>query len=405
MGPTSPLLLWETLVHERARLVGLCATIVRNSDAAEDLAQETLYEAWKHQHELRERDRATQWLNGIARNVCLRWWERERREVAHSMDAPAAQRARESGRSAGGALETLADEFDLERELERDELVTLLDRAMWRLPPDARVLLVARYIEELPLLELAQRLGVSEGAVKLRLHRAKLALRHVLVAEFAEVVQSYGLVSTAAGDWEETRLWCIICGQRRLLGRLKRGNGPGEFSLRCPSCFASRGMVYHDSDATLLGGVTRYKSAMARISTWADSYFREALRSGVVACRRCASPAALTIEQNEENSKADAITSMRALVVTCGHCGLRNAQSHAGLILASAEGQAFWRAHPRIRLLPEREVETQGRAALVTSFASVADVARFEVISACETYDVLGVYRSDASPNALEARN
>jgi len=96
---------------------------------------------------------------------------------------------------------------------------------------------------------------------------------------------------------------------------------------------------------------------------------------------------------------------MRILVVTCGYCGLQNVQSHAGLILASAQGQAFRRAHPRIRLLPEREVETQGRAALVTSFATVTDGARFEVVSARETYDVLGVYRSDANTDALESCN
>jgi hypothetical protein len=50
-------------------------------------------------------------------------------------------------------------------------------------------------------------------------------------------------------------------------------------------------------------------------------------------------------------------------------------------------------------------VETQGRAALVTSFASVTDGARFEVVSARETYDVLGVYRSDANTDAFDNRN
>ena len=165
-------------------------------------------------------------------------------------------------------------------------------------------------------------------------------------------------------------------------------------------------MIYHDSDATLLGGVTRYKSAMTRISTWADGYFREALRNRVVACRRCARPAALTIDsESGEDQSADPLAHMRALVVTCGYCSLQNVQSHAGLILASAQGQAFWRAHPRIRLLPELAVETQGRAALVTSFASVVDGARFEVVSARETYEVLGVYGADASSGAFDSHS
>jgi RNA polymerase sigma-70 factor (ECF subfamily) len=398
--------LWETLIHERTRLVGLYASLARNRDVAEDLAQETLFEAWKHRHALRERDRASQWLKGIARNVFLRWRQRERGEVARYTVVPVAHGSVcEDEHPAVVALETLADDFDLERELERHELATLLDQAMGLLPPGARALLVRRYIEGWTLAELAQRLGVSEGAMKLRLHRGKLALRRVLIEEFAETAQAYGFAQPAAGGWEETRLWCIACGQYRLLGRLKQGNGPGEFSLRCPGCFASRGMIYHDSDATLLGGVTRYKSAMARISTWADGYFREALRNRGVACRRRAHLAALTGDPGGEDYSADPLASLRALAVTCGYCGLRNVQSHAGLILASAQGQAFWREHPRIRLLPERKVETQGRAALVTSFASVVDGARFEVISARDTYDTIACYRTDASSGALETSN
>lgn len=396
--------LQDTLIQERPRLVGLCASLVHNRDAAEDLAQETLYEAWKSRSELRDSDRAAQWLTGIARNVCLRWRQRERREAARYPISLVAQGTGEDDHPAGAALDTLADDFDLERELERHELAALLDQAMALLAPETRALLVGRYIERWPHAEMAQRLGVSEGAVKLRLHRGKLALRRALLDEFPDTAQAYGLAPPATETWQETRLWCISCGQRRLLGRIKRGDGPGEFSLRCLGCFISSGLIYHDSDTTLLGGVTRYKSAMARISTWADGYFREALRNGVVACRRCGRPATLTINSGSGDDQSDdPLAKMRTLVVTCGYCGLQNVQSHAGLILASAQGQAFRRAHPRIRLLPERAIETQGRAALVTSFASVADGARFEVVSARETYDVLGVYRSDANTDAIES--
>ncbi len=61
------------LPAERARLVRLCTTITGNGDVAEDLAQETLLEAWRHLHKLRDPERRAQWLSGIARNVCLRF--------------------------------------------------------------------------------------------------------------------------------------------------------------------------------------------------------------------------------------------------------------------------------------------------------------------------------------------
>src|SRR6266700_3068852 len=62
------------LPTERARLVHLCATITGNGDVAEDMAQETLLEAWRHLHKLRDPERRAQCLTGIARNVCLRFF-------------------------------------------------------------------------------------------------------------------------------------------------------------------------------------------------------------------------------------------------------------------------------------------------------------------------------------------
>ena len=61
-----------SLVLERPRLVGLCASLTINPQVAEDLAQETLLEAWRHLGELRDKQKFSQWLSGIARNVCLR---------------------------------------------------------------------------------------------------------------------------------------------------------------------------------------------------------------------------------------------------------------------------------------------------------------------------------------------
>ena len=59
--------------QERTQLVRLCATMTGDSGAAEDLAQETLLEAWRHLEGLRDPQKRTQWLTGIARNVCRCW--------------------------------------------------------------------------------------------------------------------------------------------------------------------------------------------------------------------------------------------------------------------------------------------------------------------------------------------
>jgi RNA polymerase sigma-70 factor (ECF subfamily) len=195
-----------------------------NRDAAEDLAQETLYKAWKHRSELRDSDRAAQWLMGSrATSVC--GGDSGAPEAARYPISLAPCVVGEDDRPAGAALDTLADDFDLEGELERHELATLLDQAMALLSPETRAILVGRYIERWPHAEMAQRLGVSEGAVKLRLHRGKLALRRALIEEFPDTsgVRSCAACYDMGGD--ATVVYWLRPAPAS--GRIKRGDGPG----------------------------------------------------------------------------------------------------------------------------------------------------------------------------------
>jgi RNA polymerase sigma-70 factor (ECF subfamily) len=61
-----------------------------------------------------------------------------------------------------------------------------MGRAIAALKPDLRAAFVLRDVEELSTAETAQILGISEAAVKVRLHRARLALRECLAAYFEE---------------------------------------------------------------------------------------------------------------------------------------------------------------------------------------------------------------------------
>src|SRR4029079_17421331 len=70
------------LPSEWPRLVRLCAHFTGDRDAAEDLAQETLIEAWRHPDRLYDRQGYSSWLSAIARNVSLRWVRQHGREAA-----------------------------------------------------------------------------------------------------------------------------------------------------------------------------------------------------------------------------------------------------------------------------------------------------------------------------------
>ena len=59
----------HALVAERPRLVRLCRQMTGSAEVAEDLAQETLLEAWRLLDRLREPAGLSAWLSAIARNI------------------------------------------------------------------------------------------------------------------------------------------------------------------------------------------------------------------------------------------------------------------------------------------------------------------------------------------------
>ena len=70
--------------------------------------------------------------------------------------------------------------------LERDELRVLMHEKIQALPESYRNVLLLRDIEELDTQETAELMGISQGAVKTRLHRARLALRELLEPHLRE---------------------------------------------------------------------------------------------------------------------------------------------------------------------------------------------------------------------------
>jgi RNA polymerase sigma-70 factor (ECF subfamily) len=245
-------------------MIRLCARLSGNADAAEDLAQETLLEAWRHRHKLYDLAGIASWVSAIARHVCQRW------RVAQQHGASAAP---------SDFLHQVPASFDIEIELERQELVHLLDRALAVLPPDVRTVLVQKYVANSPHAELAAQLGLSEGAVKVKVHRGKLALQRVLTTQFRAEAAAYGFVAPQVDDWQETRMWCAYCGQRRLWGHFPKD--VGVLRLRCPACCTSSDMyITNAHSATLFHGVHGYRTALRRVMAWEDTYYRPALESG-----------------------------------------------------------------------------------------------------------------------------
>jgi RNA polymerase sigma-70 factor, ECF subfamily len=127
-----------------------------NPSEAEDIAQDALLRAWRRRSTLRDSERRNQWLAAIVRNEAFR-------QHARSRPNPTA------------ALE-IREGVEDEQVLATVELADL-HAALERLTERDRRLLEMRYEEDLTQAAIARRLGIPEGTVKVRLHRARDKLR------------------------------------------------------------------------------------------------------------------------------------------------------------------------------------------------------------------------------------
>ena len=172
---------FETLVrrHER-RVFGLLMRMLGNREDAEDASQETFLNLHRHGHRFRRESRFSTFVYRVAVNAALNRRRTLGRRRAHmerltehqavGLDVPATPRAPED--AAAG-----------------EEVRDRVSQGILTLSPALRAPLVLYDIEGLPYGEIARVLGLAEGTVKSRIHRARRALRDELgdlVADGAE---------------------------------------------------------------------------------------------------------------------------------------------------------------------------------------------------------------------------
>ena len=83
----------------------------------------------------------------------------------------------------------------------------------------------------------------------------------------------------------------------------------------------------------------------------------------------------------------------RSITIRCPACGEVENSALSGLALCLPEVRRFWVDHPRIRAVPEREVEVDGGPAIVSSFQNVKGHEHIDIVFAADTFRVLDIYR------------
>jgi RNA polymerase sigma-70 factor (ECF subfamily) len=153
----------------------LLHSLLRNETEAEDAAQETMIKAYRNLHLFRGDSQFRTWVLSIARNEGLSRLRKAERRREDSLDALTDE---DSGDFMPAIL-TSWREIPAQT-LEREELGSLLRTAIDELPEIYRNVVLLRDIEELNGHETAAALGISEGAMKVRLHRARALLQREL---------------------------------------------------------------------------------------------------------------------------------------------------------------------------------------------------------------------------------
>ncbi len=158
----------------RDRLYATVFRLLGNREDAAEICQEAMLRTFWKITGFRGKASFYTWLTQIALNLCYRRLETNRREVSTGSGENEQSERADAG---AGILDQAADPAASPRDQAIiKERTALVRRAFSLLSPDDFEILVLREFEDLSYDELSLRLGIPEGTVMSRLHRARTAL-------------------------------------------------------------------------------------------------------------------------------------------------------------------------------------------------------------------------------------
>lgn len=160
---------FEQLVREHARFVFRVAySVLRNHHDAEDAAQETFVRVLRQRGKLEAVEDPRAWIGTIAWRTAV---ERRRRGAEVELDV-----------AAEFIVEMRARGASAEQIVEQQQMTDMLWAMVETLPAELRDALTLSTVQEMTSAEAAAALGIPEGTVRNRVHRAKEMLRQKLGA-------------------------------------------------------------------------------------------------------------------------------------------------------------------------------------------------------------------------------
>lgn len=164
--------LYEIIMRRHNQLLyRVVRSILPSDEEAEDVMQDAYVRAYEHLRQFARRAQFRTWLTRIAVHEAL---ARVRRSLRFSPPSP-------SDHFEGNPMDIVAaSERTPEQQVANSELRAVLERAIALLPDSYRSVFMLREVEEMSIEEVAGILDLSAGTVKVRLHRARRALRKLI---------------------------------------------------------------------------------------------------------------------------------------------------------------------------------------------------------------------------------
>jgi RNA polymerase sigma-70 factor (ECF subfamily) len=172
---------YDDLVRTHSpRMLAVTRRILNSEDDAKDAVQDAFLSAFRGLQNFAGGSLISTWLHRIAVNAALMKLRSRRRKPERSIETllPAYL---EDGHHAENFQEW---NLPVDTAMMRAETRAVVRKCIGELPDNYRTVLLLRDIEELDTDETAERLGLTPNAVKIRLHRARQALRTLLDPHF-----------------------------------------------------------------------------------------------------------------------------------------------------------------------------------------------------------------------------
>lgn len=170
---------FEMLVKRyQDRVFNLCVRFLREPEIAEEVAQDVFVSIYKHIDGFKMDSKFSTWLFRVVANTChnkSKYLRRRKHKMQESIDAPVETEDGEMSRELPDDPRHSPEELT-----NRMGMNAKIQDAISHLDEDHRVIVLLRDVEDMSYEEIGAILGLAEGTVKSRLHRARNELRERL---------------------------------------------------------------------------------------------------------------------------------------------------------------------------------------------------------------------------------